>query len=212
MRLQLRQPLTGALHRSGRQVIIVIAALGLFTASALTAYSLSSASSQQQASQPSGNVPAASLVSLSASDDPSPASMMICDVQTQASIATSLALPTLPQPHDEWSDHMYVCTYDLDAGPLVITVKELPDVLARDAYFEGLHEHLGQSDAIEGLASFGLPGFKSADGVVIFAKDTMTLEVDASGMSSELGPNRLSQQDFGYQVAANILACWTAHH
>jgi hypothetical protein len=37
----------------------------------------------------------------------------------------------------------------------------------------------------------------------------MTLEVDATAMPEAIGPNRVARGDFAYQIATNILACWS---
>ena len=44
---------------------------------------------------------------------------------------------------------------------------------------------------------------------MIFLKDDKTLEVDPRGLPSGLGPNRLSRGDFAYQLATDVLGCWT---
>lgn len=195
------------------KVVAACLGIGLLATVALTGCSSAGQATSLNREASTSNTSGASVASSDTdTSGPSEAAKMICGTQTRASVATALALPALPKPHDDWSNRSYVCTYDLDAGPLVITVKELPDAASAVHYFEGLTRHFGSGERIEGLANLGLPAYRTPDGTVIFAKDNMTLEVDATALRSALGPNRLSQTDFAYQVATNILACWKAHH
>jgi hypothetical protein len=59
------------------------------------------------------------------------------------------------------------------------------------------------------LASFGLPGFETPDGVVVFAKDDKTLRVDARHLAAHTGASRQTPSEVAYQVASDILGCWT---
>lgn len=143
---------------------------------------------------------------------PSEAATMICSPSTRASIAVALGLPESPVPVDEWRYPTYRCTYDLPAGTLVLTVREFSDASAAVREFESRRGTLGDGDAITGVASFGLPAFQANSGTVLFAKDNMTLEVDATGMATMSGPEGLSRTELAYQVSTNVLACWRAHH
>jgi hypothetical protein len=140
---------------------------------------------------------------------PSRSAQMICSTTTRQAIATALAMSALPAPTAEWANQVYTCTYKLPNGLLVLKVKELTDVSTAQQYFETLRGALGQNEPITGLAGLGLPGFKTHDGNVVFVKDNMTLHVDATGLPADVGPNRVSRIDFAYQVATNILGCWT---
>ena len=142
---------------------------------------------------------------------PSEAAKMICATQSQVAVATALALKTLPSTKSDFVNQTFVCTYDLDEGPLVITVKEVTDPASALLSLDNLQRRLESASPIDGLANLGLPGYRADTGVVLFAKDNVTLEVDATAMDMTLGPNRVSRLDFAYQLATNILACWKAH-
>ncbi|MEO6821546.1 MAG: hypothetical protein ABI468_03435 [Candidatus Nanopelagicales bacterium] len=62
--------------------------------------------------------------------------------------------------------------------------------------------------ALSGLASLGLPAFETPNGMVAFLKDDKTLQVDASAMTSLIGPQRLTRSGVAYQIATDVLACW----
>jgi hypothetical protein len=177
----------------------------------LAALALSGCGGTSAAAETDAVMPPAPIPVVQQDRGPSDAARMTCDVETQATVGAALALRSLPMPTSDWSGGMFTCIYNLDGGPLVLTVKELADPAGAQRYFEGLRQHLGVSEQIEGLPSFGLPAAKTAAGVVIFAKDNMTLEVDASAMPERIGPYAVSRPDFAYQIASGIIACWKAH-
>lgn len=173
---------------------------------------LSGCAGTGEAARAGGDAAAAPPSTSRAATGPSDAARMICSAQTRASVAAALAMSRPPEPRDDWTNQTYRCTYELDEGTLLLTVNELPDAATALHDFEDLKRDLGQVERIEGLASLGLPAYKTPSGTVIFAKDNMILQVDATGMRPELGPNLLSPTDFAYQIATNVLACWKAHH
>lgn len=142
---------------------------------------------------------------------PSEASKMICARETKEDISSVLALQQPPQTVDTWANSAYTCTYALAGGPLVISVKESPDPAAARKYFDALQGKL-QAAPIQGLANLGFPAAQTADGSVLFLKDSSTLHVDASGLPAAVGPQDVTRTDFAYQVATTILACWKEHH
>ncbi len=206
------QPTPSLLHRITRFGLRTSLGIGLVAvvavaacATAVTVADSRASTTQTASAAPGGARP------VYKDGGPPPQATMTCDIQTQVSVGSALALRALPEPEPQWSNGMFICTYDLDGGPLVLTVKVLADETSAARYFDGLRTHLGTSEPIEGLASLGLPGYSTASGIVIFAKDNMTLEVDASAMTSRLGPNLISPAAFAYQIATNVLACWEAH-
>jgi hypothetical protein len=142
---------------------------------------------------------------------PSEASKMICGQETKDDISSILALKQAPHTVDNWADSTYTCTYHLADGPLVISVKESPDPATARKYFDALQGKL-EAAPIKGLANLGFPAAQTADGSVIFLKDSSTLYVSAAGLPAAVGPQKVAPTDFAYQVATTILACWKEHH
>jgi hypothetical protein len=140
---------------------------------------------------------------------PSESARMVCSSEIHRDIAMALALPAQPPSTTTWTDHLYTCTYLLQGGPLVVAVKELKDVPAARAYFGQMNRNLGSTRQILGLANLGLPGYQTSSGAVTFLKEDKTLEVDASALPAQVGPNHISRTDFAYQIATDILGCWT---
>lgn len=142
---------------------------------------------------------------------PSQAATMVCADEAKQNIEEILALPAIPTTTDHWDGTTYSCTYPLEVGDFVMTVTESTNGADAAALAKQLAD-AAQAPPIEGLANLGLPGFQSSDGSVIFAKDNMTLHVDATAFPATVGPNKVTAGSFAYELATTILACWTAHH
>ncbi|MBG0739838.1 hypothetical protein IV500_10620 [Paeniglutamicibacter antarcticus] len=146
-----------------------------------------------------------------AGNAPSDAAKMICGDETKTNLTSSLALPGPPESADSWADKLYTCTYTLPAGKLVLSVKESDDPTSARAYFDALQLKLGSTESIDGLANLGLPAYKTADGNVVFTKDNMTLQVDASALTETVGPHSVSRTELSFEIATAILGCWREH-
>jgi hypothetical protein len=92
-------------------------------------------------------------------DLPSKSAQMICSQGLRAIVQKTLVLAEPPPINSSWAGHTYTCTYALEGGPLVISVKELQDVPNAQRQYDGLVAHAGAGDTIAGVASLGLPGF-----------------------------------------------------
>lgn len=155
---------------------------------------------------------AAATASAGLAGAPSEASKMICNDETTGDIAQILALKSAPRTDSTWADTTYTCTYRLDGGPLVISVKESPDAASARRHFDALQKKLPGAELIKGLANLGFPAYQTPDGSVVFLKDNSTLHVDGTRLPATLGPEGIAPTAFSYQVATTILACWTEHH
>ncbi len=145
------------------------------------------------------------------SQGPSEAAKMVCADVAKEGVRDILSLSELPKTSENWDGKIFSCTYPLAEGTFVMEVTES----ASDAEAGALAEKMaGSAKAapIKGLANLGLPGYQSDSGTVIFAKDNMTLHVDATALSSAVGPDRVTPSKFAYEMATTILGCWTAHH
>lgn len=139
---------------------------------------------------------------------PPPTASMVCGPEIQGSLQTLLALPGRPTGTSTWVDGLFTCTYALPQGQLVLSVQQSADPAAAKAHFAALRSHTPTSTALTGLSSLGLPAFQSASGIVSFVKDNLTLEVDATGLTATVGPQRTPRGDFAYTLATDVLACW----
>ena len=150
--------------------------------------------------------PAESIVN---AHSPSKSAQMICGSETRATVATLTGLTAQPQTKATWADHIYTCTYQLSGGPLVLSVKESPDVPTARIYFDALRVRLGNTKPLTGMAGLGFPAYETTTGTVVFLKDNKTLEVNASALPAHVGPEGSTPADFAYTIATDVLACWT---
>ncbi|TFC90365.1 hypothetical protein [Cryobacterium sp. TMT4-31] len=93
----------------------------------------------------------------------------------------------------------------------MISVQESSDAASARSYFDTMQENLAPIQPLEGLANLGFPAYETADGVVVFLKDKMTLLVNARKQTNKLGPHGITRTAFSYEKATTILACWTEH-
>jgi hypothetical protein len=140
---------------------------------------------------------------------PSTSALMVCGPEISKDVTKILAPPQAPTTTTTWTDHLYTCTYHLRAGLLVLSVKESPDTATATAYFEGLRRQLGITTQLTLAQGLGNPGYESAGGTVVILKDGKTLRVDTTGMPPASGPSRLSRADLAYEIASDILGCWS---
>lgn len=202
-------------------------ALRLFTAVAASAVLAGCASTQAAgpaASAPSTSAPAAptspapsaspaspgtaGAADSSAAGGPSASASMVCSAEIKKDVATVLALTSTPAAAATWTDHLYTCTYHLASGTLVLSVKESADTPSANAYYTALQQQLGTTTALTAAESLGNRGYQSANGTVVVLKDDKTLKVDATGLPTASGANKLSRTDVAYEIATDVLGCW----
>jgi hypothetical protein len=134
---------------------------------------------------------------------------MICGAETRHNIALGLGLAADPHGTSTWADDLFTCTYRLPQGALVLSVKQLSDDSAAQGYLNDLVRAAGEAKSLQGVASLGLPGYETPSGIVLFRKDNMTLQVNAADLPKDIAAGHMSPDDFAYQVATDILACWS---
>lgn len=139
---------------------------------------------------------------------PSESARMVCGPEIRRDVATILGLRTPPPASTSWVNQLYTCTYRLSDGPLNVSVKESGAVSSARTYFAGLRQQLGPTEPLRGLDSLGLPSFETSTGTVAFLKDDKTLQIDATHLPAEVGPQHRQRGDLAYTVATDILGCW----
>ena len=155
------------------------------------------------------SVAAPSAEAIVNADSPSTSAQMICGSETRTNVAALMGLKTPPQSKATWADHVYTCTYQLPGGPLVLSVKESPDLPTARIYFDALRVRLGNTKPLTGMAGLGFPAYETTTGMVVFLKDNKILKVNASELPANVGPEGSSPADFAYTLATDVLACWT---
>lgn len=137
---------------------------------------------------------------------PSTAARMICERETGQSIATVLKLSSPPTAAAHWTPPVYTCSYDLPQGRLLLSVHESRTHVAAVRYAGDLRHGEPGASSLAGLTdiAFGTP-----DGTVVLVKAAGTLRVDATGLPAQFGREHEKRSDFAYELASDILGCWT---
>jgi hypothetical protein len=136
---------------------------------------------------------------------PSAAAKMICSADTASKLKTVLALPSQPTGRREWSAPDLTCTYALPVGTLILSVHEAGTQQAGTAYIDGVRRKLGAGKVI-GLTD---TAYGTAAGDILLLKDGDVLHVDATRLPAVFPPDATKRADFAYQIATDILGCWT---
>lgn len=140
---------------------------------------------------------------------PSAVAKMVCEDETKQKVAAMLGAARTPVTTTSYVRHRYTCTYRLSEGPLVLSVDDVTGLPAAQVALREARTRVGATRPITGLASLGLPGYESAAGAVVFRKDDKVLVVDARALPAAVGSHHLSRADVAYQVATDVLACWS---
>lgn len=141
-----------------------------------------------------------------AADLPSTAEQMICAAETRRNITAILGLKTVPSTTATWRHQRYTCTYALPMGALVLSVQRSSDPSAARAHFASLRRTMGRTQPLDGL---GQGSFGTANGTVVLIKDSDTLTIDATRLPAVFGTQQSKRFDFAYELASDILGCWT---
>lgn len=201
-------------YASGRHAPRLLAAAGLCALAAGCASANAAVPAGHTAAAPSrpAAAPTASSMAMPAAaagaDGPSAAALMVCGSETAGNVTTALALPSAPKTTASWSDQLYTCTYRLPSGSLVLSVKDLSDTAAGNAYFQAAVRQRPTARPLTGALGLGDPGYETPQGAVIILKDAKTLLVDATSLPAASGPAKLSRSDLAYEIATDILGCW----
>lgn len=144
-------------------------------------------------------------------EGPSDAAKMVCGDQPMDRLTAILDLEQDPHTINDWADSTFTCTYHLNEGDLVISVKEAKDKATALTYFDAMQALAKNATPIEGLANLGFPAYETADGSAVFQKDSFILHVDATDLPATLGPENITRNALSYQLSTTILACWIEH-
>ncbi len=137
---------------------------------------------------------------------PSAPAAMVCSADFRRDLADALAVTSVPAGVRTFQNSLLTCNYFLFAGHLVLTVKDLPNRSATNAYFAARRRSLAGAHPIDGLT----PGaFGNGTSVVVLRKDNHVLTVDTAAMPAAFGSQHNKRADFAYEVASIVLGCWT---
>lgn len=137
---------------------------------------------------------------------PSAAARMVCAAEAQGDIAAALGVRPRQPLHPTWSDRVYTCRYVYADGVMVLSVKDLPDAAATDAYYTARRR---AAPGATPLRELGHPAFATPDGSVYLRKDTKVLHVDVTRLPAAFGNPPHPRDQAALAVAATLIHCWT---
>jgi hypothetical protein len=137
---------------------------------------------------------------------PSVSAKMICESEVKNELSSLLGVQPDQPLVPTWKDHVYSCTYHYKGGALTLSVKELSDKAATDAYFDEQAQVLGKTEKINGL---GQGAFTTSNKSAVVRKDYKVMLVDISKLPAQFGNPPDSRENIALNVAATIMGCWT---
>lgn len=142
--------------------------------------------------EPAGNPPASAA--------------MICDADIKSKVREALGLAGPPPTEWRWSEGVYTCDYHLPMGQMSLRVMILAgDGQARTMFDADRARALGALP----LAGLGERAYGSKNGTVHVLEDNQILVVDTTRLPHEFGVNGQRRTDLAYEVASDVMGCWT---
>lgn len=137
---------------------------------------------------------------------PSATAKMVCgdDIRAQVTQVLQLKMPAIT--HSTWTNQLFSCTYALPMGPMVLSVEQSSTNAEAAKYFAALRPSLGKTETVPGL---GERAYGTGTGIILVIKDNMTLKVDTTALPEVFGSNQQRRSDLAYEVASDVLGCWT---
>ena len=137
---------------------------------------------------------------------PTATALMVCGSDISTKITQILRLDRPASTHSTFTAGRFTCTYDLPVGPLVLAVQQSPTKAQANTYFRTLRPTLGLTEDQPGL---GEHAYSTPTGTIVVIKDNQTLTVDATALPAVFGTQDQKRTDLAYEVASDVLGCWT---
>jgi len=137
---------------------------------------------------------------------PPASALMVCNDDIRSKVQQALDLPSQPHTSATWADSVYTCTYDLPMGPMTLAVRVLPGGAQAAARLAADQKTATGAEALAGL---GERAWGTPVGNAEVLKDNQILVVDTTGLPAVFGASQQKRTDFAYEVASDVLGCWT---
>jgi hypothetical protein len=136
---------------------------------------------------------------------PSKTAKMICEQEVANDVAAVIGVKTTKAVVPKWSNGVYSCRYVYPNGEIALSVKELPNQAATDAYFASLRRQHGEQRT---WANLGQGAFVTPNGSMVVRKDYKVLFVDISRLPAHFGAPLTARANAALNVATTIMDCW----
>jgi hypothetical protein len=137
---------------------------------------------------------------------PPASAAMICDADITSKVRVALGLADPPSTEWRWSGDVYTCDYLLPMGRMSLQVTILAGADQARATFDADRSRMLGAQPLAGL---GERAYGTEDGTVLVLKDSQILVVDTTRLPQEFGANGQRRGDLAYEVASDVLGCWT---
>jgi hypothetical protein len=140
-------------------------------------------------------------------DEPPASAAMICDADIKSKVREALSLAGPPSTEWGWSNGVYTCDYQLPMGRMGLQVTVLAGASQARTTFDA---DQARTPGALPLAGLGERAYGTEDGTVLVLKDNQILVVDTTRLPQEFGANGQRRTDLAYEVASDVMGCWTA--
>jgi hypothetical protein len=137
---------------------------------------------------------------------PPASALMVCNDDIRSKVQQALDLPSEPRTSATWADSVYTCRYDLPMGPMTLAVRVLPGGAQAAARLAADQKTAAGAEPLAGL---GERAWGTPVGNAEVLKDNQILVVDTTGLPAVFGASQQKRTDFAYEVASDVLGCWT---
>ena len=131
---------------------------------------------------------------------------MVCGADISSQVVQVLSLSAPPKTSTTWADSVYTCTYDLPMGAMVLSVQIAGSDAETTKLYEADRRRLAPTEQLAGL---GEGAFGSSTGVTVVRKGHEVLTVDTTALPEVFGVDDQKRDDLAYEVASDVLGCWT---
>jgi hypothetical protein len=138
--------------------------------------------------------------------NPPASAAMICDADIKSKVREALGLAGPPSTEWRWSDSVYTCDYHLPMGRMSLQVTVLAGAPQARTLFDA---DRARTPGAQPLAGLGERAFGTDNGTVLVLKDNQVLVVDTTRLPQEFGANGQRRTDLAYEVASDVMGCWT---
>lgn len=130
---------------------------------------------------------------------------MVCSDDIKRKVQQALQLDAPPPTRDSWSAGVYTCRYLLPMGEMTLSDRIFRDAGAARAH---LAAEQARNRSAQPLAGLGQQAYGS-DGEAVVLKDDQILTVDTTDLPPVFGGNDQRRTDLAFEIASDVLGCWT---
>jgi hypothetical protein len=125
----------------------------------------------------------------------------VCEDMVKDSIEAAIEGKLSAPQQGGWQGNIYVCTYKVGDGSIVLSVQVLPTTSGAKALYRSTIKASKVDQKFNGL---GQESFQAKNATLVARKDRFVLTADPS-----LLPPRLNKRDIAFAAVAAVLSCWT---